>query len=205
MLLIYYFHEKSYLSLYLLQGLIARHLLYKAFPLPLLLWRSLSLVLLPHILLNLCYFILIFEDIANILMPFPNCHSPTCDLQGAIGGHSVSTTRGEHKVRVCARHIRPYVWRVERVLSCDSRKNKSDNVQRQRQLGPGTCSGRVVRLMWLPDQGRTKGGRALSRAYDKLHVRSACSTCDKHMSKYGGVWQEVKLKRERERGGSWIG
>lgn len=39
-------------------------------------------------------------------------------------------------------------------------------------------------------------GRPLSRAYDKLHVRSACSTCDIHMSKYGGVCQEVKKERE---------
>lgn len=145
---------------------------------------SLPLLLLPHILLNLCYFILIFEDIANILMPFPNCHSPTCDLQGAIGGHTVSTTRGEHKVRVCARHIRPYVWRVERVLSCDSRKNKSDNVQRQRQLGPGTCSGRVVRLMWLADQGRTKGGRLMTSCMFVQRVPHATNTCP-NMEVYG--------------------
>lgn len=33
----------------------------------------------------------------------------------------------------------------------------------------------------------TEGG--LSRAYDKLRVCSAFTTCDIHMSKYGGTWQ----------------
>lgn len=34
----------------------------------------------------------------------------------------------------------------------------------------------------------TEGG--LSRAYDKLRVCSAFTTCDIHMSKYGGTWPE---------------
>lgn len=87
--------------------------------------------------------------------------------------------------------VHTYVWQAERVLSCDSRKNKSNN-------GSDYYALERVRVESFFDVDW--GG--LSRAYDKLRVCSACTTCDIHMSKYGGTWQEVE---ERELFGGGMG
>lgn len=75
----------------------------------------------------------------------------------------------------------------------------SEEQVRQRTATTTTRPWNVFRSSGSFDVATRPGAYQGGTAYDKLHVRSACSTCDKHMSKYGGVWQEVKLKRERGR------